>query len=306
MPSVPISPESGPQVVLELIYRLKVRDAMSAPVIWAAPGATMRAIQYLMRDNGITGVPLVEGERLVGLVSIGDVIEALDKGRIEEPASACMTRTVISLEDDMPLAFATTYFNRYKFGRFPVLDREARLVGIVCASDIIRCLLVAMNREVERLEERLSEAAARGAPAPAEGGLRLSFQVTRFDFENAGKASAEFKKALKGLGIDAAVVRRAAVASYELELNQVIHSEGGSLSLSAGQGSIEILAEDRGPGIPDVEAAMREGFSTANEWIRSLGFGAGMGLPNARRVSDDFDIESGPGRGTRVRCRITY
>jgi CBS domain-containing protein len=306
MPSVPINPESGPQVVLELLYRLKVRDAMSSPVVWASPRATMRSVQYLMRDNSITGIPIAADDRLLGLISMGDVIEALDEGRMDESAESRMTRTVISLEDDMPLAFATTYFNRYTFGRFPVLDREGRLVGIVCASDIIRALLVAMNREVERLEERLAQAAATDSPQPADGRIRLSFQATRFGFENAGKASAEIKKALKGLGIDAAVVRRAAVASYELELNQVIHSEGGSISCVAGSGEIEILAQDRGPGIPDVDAAMREGFSTANEWIRSLGFGAGMGLPNAKRVSDEFSIDSGPGRGTSVRVRITY
>lgn len=304
MPSVPISAESGPQVVLELLYRLKVRDAMSSPVIRASPDATMRSIQYLMRDNGITGIPIVENDRLIGLVSMGDVIEALDQGRMDDKAESRMTRTVISLEDDMPLAFATTYINRYKYGRFPVLDREGLLVGVLTSSDVVRSLLVALNREVERLEEKLSAAAA--ATAPADGRVRLSFQVTRFGFENAGKASAEIKKALKGLGVDAAVVRRAAVASYELELNQVIHSEGGHISCVAGMGQIEILAEDRGPGIPDVDAAMREGFSTANEWIRSLGFGAGMGLPNARRVSDDFSIDSGPGRGTSVRVRITY
>ena len=207
----------------------------------------------------------------------------------------------------MPLAFATTYFNRYSFGRFPVLNRDGSLVGIVCASDIIRALLVAMNKEVERLEERLSAASAGGGPErPADGTVRLSFQVTRFDFENAGKASAEFKKALKGLGIEAGIVRRAAVASYELELNEVIHSEGGTISCAAGEGRIEIRADDRGPGIPDVEAAMTEGFSTANEWIRSLGFGAGMGLANAKRVSDGFDIDSGPGRGTKVRVLIKY
>jgi len=256
-----------------------------------------------MRDNGITGVPIVEGGRLVGLVSMGLVIEALDAGRIEQRAGELMTRTVISLEDDMPLAFATTYFNRYKYGRFPVLDRDGRLVGIVSASDIIRALLVAMNAEVERLEEKLSASAS---DRPADGLVRLGFQVTRFDFENAGKASAEIKKALKGLGVEADIVRRAAVASYELELNQVIHSEGGSISCVAGAGRIELAAEDRGPGIPDVEAAMTEGFSTANEWIRSLGFGAGMGLPNAKRVSDDFAIDSGPGRGTRVRVVINY
>jgi anti-sigma regulatory factor (Ser/Thr protein kinase) len=184
-----------------------------------------------------------------------------------------------------------------------VLDRDGRLVGIVSASDIIRALLVAMNAEVERLEEKLSASAS---DRPADGLVRLGFQVTRFDFENAGKASAEIKKALKGLGVEADIVRRAAVASYELELNQVIHSEGGSISCVAGAGRIELAAEDRGPGIPDVEAAMTEGFSTANEWIRSLGFGAGMGLPNAKRVSDDFAIDSGPGRGTRVRVVINY
>ena len=305
MPPLPISPETGPQVVLELIYRLKVRDAMSSPVITASPGDSMREVQYRMRDNGITGVPIVEGDRLIGLVSMGLVIEALDAGRIGQLAGELMTRAVISLEDDMPLAFATTYFNRYKYGRFPVLDRDGRLVGIVSASDIIRALLVAMNKEVERLEERLS-AANPASTHGADGSVRLVFQVTRFDFENAGKASAEFKKALKGLGVEADIVRRAAVASYELELNQVIHSDGGSISCFAGAGRIELRAEDRGPGIDDVEAAMTEGFSTANEWIRSLGFGAGMGLPNAKRVSDDFAIDSGPGRGTSVRVAIDY
>ena len=305
MSALPISPESGPQVVLEILYRLKVRDAMSSPVVTASPEDSMRDVQYRMRDNGISGVPVVEGGRLVGLVSMGHVIEALDAGLIGQPAGTLMTRSVISLENDMPLAFATTYFNRYKFGRFPVLDRNGRLVGIVCASDIIRALLVAMNKEVERLEQKLS-AAEVPPERPADDLVRLCFQVTHFDFENAGKASAEIKKALKGLGVDAAVVRRAAVASYELELNQAIHSDGGSISFVAGEGRIEIVADDRGPGIPDVAAAMTEGFSTANEWIRSLGFGAGMGLPNAKRVSDDFSIDSGPGRGTLVRVVIHY
>ena len=308
MPSVPISPDAGPQVVLDLIYRLKVRDVMSAPVITASAGETMRTIQYRMRDNGITGVPVVDGHgRLAGLVSIQDVIEALDKGRIGAKAEELMTKTVIVLEDDMPLAFATSYFNRYKYGRFPVLDREGSLVGMVSASDIIRALLVAMNDEVQRLEERLSERLATEAESrPPDGKTRLSFPVVRFDFENAGKASAEIKKALKERGIDPATVRRAAVASYELELNEVIHSEGGTLSCVVGEGRIEIVAEDRGPGIPDLDAAMREGYSTANEWIRSLGFGAGMGLPNARRVSDEFSLDSGPGRGTRVFAAIKY
>jgi len=306
MAPLPISPETGPQAVLEILYSLKVRDAMTSPVISAGPRDSIRDIQYLMRDNNITGVPIVEEGRLVGLVSMGLVIQALDSGRIEQSAGELMTRMVISLEDDMPLAFATTYFNRYSYGRFPVLNRDGVLVGIVSASDIIRAMLIAMNKEVERLEAELSAAAAAAADRPSDGRVRLLFHVTRFDFENAGKASAEFKKALKGLEIEAGTVRRAAVAAYELELNEVIHSEGGTIGLVAGEGRIEISAEDRGPGIPDVEAAMTEGFSTANEWIRSLGFGAGMGLPNAKRVSDDFHIDSGPGRGTKVGVLIKY
>lgn len=307
MPSVPISPDASPQVVLELLFRLKVRDAMSFPPITARPEESMRAIQYRMRDNGITGIPVVEGEdRLVGLVSMGDIIEAIDRAQIFEPAERLMTKTVIVLEDDMPLSFATNYFNRYKFGRFPVLDKNGSLVGVVTASDIIRALLLAMNEEVAKLEERLAAERAAAAPPSEDKGLRLSFSVTQLDFEHAGRASQAIKKALKERGIGPELVRRAAVASYELELNQVIHSEGGELSAAIGPEAVEIIAEDRGPGIADPEAAMREGYSTANEWIRSLGFGAGMGLPNARRVADDFSLESAPGRGTRVRVLIRF
>jgi CBS domain-containing protein/anti-sigma regulatory factor (Ser/Thr protein kinase) len=306
MPELPINAEAGPEVVLELIYRLKIRDVMTTPPITASPGESMRTIQYRLRDNGITGLPVVDAEeRLLGIVAMEDVIAALDSGRINDSVAELMTSQVIVLEDDMPLAFGVTYFNRYSYGRFPVLDRDHRLVGVVSASDIIRALLVAMNAEVQRLEERLADRLAGEAP-PAEGEQRLSFAVMRLDFENAGKASTEIKKALKARGIEPATVRRAAVASYELELNEVIHSEGGSISCTLREDSIEIVAEDLGPGIADLSAAMREGFSTASEWIRSLGFGAGMGLPNAKRVSDEFGIDSGPGRGTVVRAVIKF
>lgn len=304
MPDLPISSEASPQVVLELIYRLKIRDVMTSPPITASFGETMRAIQYRLRDNGITGLPVVDDrDGLLGIITISDLLSAFDTGKINEKVENLMTRQVIVLEDDMPLAFAVTYFNRYKYGRFPVLDKDQRLVGIVSASDIISSLLVAMNAEVQRLEEAVAERRAVEAP-PAPGEDRLSFPVVRLDFESAGRASAAIKRALKERGMDAAIVRRAAVASYELELNQVIHSEGGTLSCSITEGRIEIVAQDEGPGIADPEAAMKEGWSTASEWIRSLGFGAGMGLPNAKRVSDEFSLDSAPGRGTTVRVII--
>ncbi len=297
MDAIPINTDTGPQVVLELIYRLKVKDVMTPDPVTAAPGDTLRSIQEAMRDRGFSGVPVVEAGRLVGIVSIGDILSALDGGWIGEKAEGRMTRSVIVLEDDMPLTFAITYHQRYRYGRFPVLDKSGKLVGILTPTDIIRSLLVEMNREVERLESRLKE----NAEPPGGETVRLAFSTVRYDFENAGRASGAIKKALKDRGVEPAIIRRVAVASYELELNQVIHSVGGTITFTLEPGRAEVRAEDRGPGIPDLDQAMREGYSTADEWIRSLGFGAGMGLPNARRSADEFSIESAPGRGTSVR-----
>ena len=126
----------------------------------------------------------------------------------------------------------------------------------------------------------------------------------RYDFENAGKASTEIKKALKQRNIDRKIIRRIAVASYELEINQVVHSLGGRMTFKINPDSVMIEAADRGPGIENLEEALTEGYSTANDWIRSLGFGAGMGLPNIKRVSDEFNIESIPGKGTTVKTLI--
>ncbi|MBN1520064.1 MAG: CBS domain-containing protein [Spirochaetales bacterium] len=302
MDSIPLDTDGGPKVVLDLIYRLKVADVMSADVRWATPLDSLRHVQELMREHGITGVPIMDGGRLAGIVTIGDIIEALDGGHIDERAGSRMTTGLTVLEADMPLSFAITYLNRYHYRRFPVLNRDGSLVGIVTATDIIRALLVEMNREVERLEEGIAKVSP--AADPAAGPRILRFTTRRFDFENAGRASAELKKALKTAGADPQTVRRAAVASYELELNQVIHSHGGVMEFRLADGRVDILAVDKGPGIPDVDAALTEGYSTANEWIRSLGFGAGLGLPNARRSSDEFSIVSSAGAGTTVKAAI--
>ena len=121
------------------------------------------------------------------------------------------------------------------------------------------------------------------------------------DYTHAGEASADIKRKLKQLGVSASVMRRVAVASYEVELNLVIHSDGGVLSLDVYPDSILLVSKDRGPGIPDLEMAMKEGYSTASEEARSLGFGAGMGLPNMKRNADGFEIQSEVGKGTEIR-----
>lgn len=297
---IPINTDLPSPIIVELIYRLKIRDIMNSPVHVVEPGATMRCAQQVMKERNVTGLPVVDQDRLVGIVSMDDVIRALDEGSIEELVSDRMTRSVIVLEDDMPLSFAIQYIEKFRFGRFPVLSADKRLVGIVSSRDVIVALLMEINKEIERFEARTSQRDV------DHEGFRIEHATRTFDFEMAGKLSTETKQQLKRRGFDSRLIRRVAIATYELEMNQVVHSVGGrvSVTLDATTGRIRIVAEDRGPGIPDVEAALQEGFSTATEWVRSLGFGAGMGLPNARRVADDFDIRSGSS-GTTVTVEIS-
>jgi CBS domain-containing protein/anti-sigma regulatory factor (Ser/Thr protein kinase) len=295
----PLDPVTGPSRILELLYNMKVRDVMSADIKTASRHSPLRDIQILMKENSITGVPIVEGSRLVGMVSMDDIIRALEDGRIGHPAESGMSRNLIVLEDDMPLSFAISYMEKYHFGRFPVINKNRELVGIITSRDIIVHLLISINRELEQLEEQDRAPAQQGL----EGSLNRKWYTHKFDFEEAGKASTEIKKIMKEKRPDTPpkLLRRIAVAGYELEMNQVVHSEGGHIEFQLDADAAVIRAEDRGPGIPDLENALTEGWSTANEWVRSLGFGAGMGLPNTRRVADEFTIESDES-GTRAKA----
>ena len=296
---IPISTVDSPSVVLELIYQLKIKDVMSSAVITAKKTDSMRHVQALMRENYIGGLPIVDNHTLLGLVSIEDIIKALDNGNINSTAEERMTKNVIVLEDDMPLSFAISYLNKYRYGRFPVLNKKKELVGILSSKDVIRALLVEMNREVMRLEKMHQK----DARAPDKYS-KMEFTTVRYDFELAGRASTEIKKALKSRNIDPKIIRRVAIASYELEINQVVHSVGGTITCTIQPDKVIIVATDTGPGIEDINLVLQEGWSTANEWIRSLGFGAGMGIPNAKRVSDEFSIESTLGVGTTVRSVV--
>ena len=130
--------------------------------------------------------------------------------------------------------------------------------------------------------------------------MKLRFIVSGDDFSLAGRASTELKRALGRLGIAPDVLRRAAVAMYEAEINMVIHAGGGVAEADILPDRVVLVLRDEGPGIADVELAMREGWSTASDRFRELGFGAGMGLPNMKRNADELRIESAPGAGTTV------
>lgn len=139
-----------------------------------------------------------------------------------------------------------------------------------------------------------------------DGFVKLHYDIPADDFAQVGEASSSVKKMLNHLGIDPRVVKRTAIAMYEAEINAVIHAGGGKAEVEIGKDKIVITIADEGPGIPDIELAMQEGYSTAPDNIRELGFGAGMGLPNIKRNADKLEIESEVGKGTRVVITIYF
>ena len=134
--------------------------------------------------------------------------------------------------------------------------------------------------------------------------VNFHFEIDGDNFTSAGEASVKIKKNLRDMGFSPDVIRRVSVAMYEGEINMVIHADGGVADVNVYADKIEIILADEGPGISDIDLAMQEGYSTAPDDIRSLGFGAGMGLPNMARYTDDMKIESEVGKGTTVRMTV--
>lgn len=134
--------------------------------------------------------------------------------------------------------------------------------------------------------------------------LKFHFDVDGDNFVSAGQASVTMKKNLRRLGLPPEIIRQVSIALYEGEINMVIHADGGEADVIVYEDKIEIILADKGPGIPDVSLAMQEGYSTATENVRSLGFGAGMGLPNMKRYTDEMDIETVLGVGTTIRMCV--
>ena len=130
--------------------------------------------------------------------------------------------------------------------------------------------------------------------------LHFHFDIDGEDFSSAGEASVAVKKKLRQLGFPSDVIRRCSIAMYEGEINMVIHANGGTADVAVYPDKIVIVLEDHGPGIPDVELAMQEGYSTSTEQIRNMGFGAGMGLPNMKRYTESLEIETKVGVGTKL------
>ena len=286
--------------VEELVHRLKVFQAMAKDVVTDKPQHTLRDAQITMRDTRVSGIPVVKDNMMVGIVTIEDVIQALDHGYIEDPIERWMTRDVVTVESNWPLSRAMSILDRTRFGRLPVLDKDGSLCGVITPESILRALLTELNRLLARNEK--SEVATETLGSET---LRLHFNVEAGDYDRAGLASVQLKRELAARGVDPALQRRVAIATHEAETNLIIHStSGGAIIVDLEPESIRLTVTDNGPGIENIEQAMQPGYSTASDFVRSLGFGAGMGLSNIKRCTDHFELKSKPGLGTRLNLRF--
>jgi CBS domain-containing protein/anti-sigma regulatory factor (Ser/Thr protein kinase) len=291
--------------VQELIYTTKVETVMAPNVVVIEPSMSMAAVKELMRSKRITGVPVLDGDRIVGIVSMTDVIDAMEKGRLTTPVADNMTREVRTVSKDASLTEALNNLGREGVARLPVVDGDGKLVGIVTTGTVVRALLREMDASFQKKEaEKLQTYRASHIfedIVSDDTSLILRYIVNDKDFDNAGKASSMIKKSLQRLGFLPPMVRRVAVAVYEAEMNLVIHTDvGGEITLEIRRDRLMVSAVDHGPGIDDLKQVLQPGFSTAPEWIRDMGFGAGMGLANIKRCSDTMRLLSEPGAGTRL------
>jgi anti-sigma regulatory factor (Ser/Thr protein kinase)/predicted transcriptional regulator len=274
-------------------------------VITVSPEATMNEFRETLRANRISGTPVVKNGKMIGIVSIEDLIKALASGESQATVGQKMHSLPVTLYIDEPLVHAVGKFSELHFGRFPVIDRDGTLVGIITQGDVVRAMLKRLEVDYSTEEIHRYRASHIFEDIVAdEVALVFGYHVEARNFARAGEASSGLKRTLSRLGIHPQIIRRVAVATYEAEINIVVYTDGGDIVAEVRPDRVKIEAVDKGPGIPDIEQAMEPGFSTAPEWVRELGFGAGMGLPNIKACADKMDIRSTVGVGTHLTIKI--
>jgi CBS domain-containing protein/anti-sigma regulatory factor (Ser/Thr protein kinase) len=292
--------------VEELSYELKVEQVMTAEVITVTPNTVMNDALEIFRANRISGAPVIEDEKLVGLVSIEDLIHCLQHNDLSSKVSKYMSTRLLTVRGSDPIVEALKHFVSSHYGRLPVLDANGKLIGILTKGNITRGILKALQHDYQEEEVRRYRASHLFEDIESDRtSLILRYTIKQGDFTHGGAASSAIKRALLRLGATPQIARRAGIAVYEAEMNLIIHTtNGGVIRVEIEPHQISINVYDDGPGIEDINQALRPGYSTASETVRELGFGAGMGLINIQRCVDSMRLESIVGKGTSLKLKI--
>jgi CBS domain-containing protein/anti-sigma regulatory factor (Ser/Thr protein kinase) len=297
----------------EMVYEVTVGEVMALKMVSAGPDQTMAELRLILRDNRISGTPVVENGKLVGMVSIEDLINALYDNAVDAPIRQRMTTKVECLYADELLVHCIAKFAKLGFRRYPVLNRENELVGLITKGSIVEGLLRKLEIDYEKAESKA--AVTRQRPTMRkffedvtadEISFTFKYNVAGQSLKEAGKAASDLKNALKKLGVCPPLLRRIGVATYEAEINLASYTQGGEIRAQVEKWGVTVEAVDKGPGIPDVELALQPGYSTAPDWVRELGFGAGMGLVNMKKCADDMDLKSSVPDGTHLIMQFYY
>jgi len=286
----------------ELAYELRIHEVMTENVHSLSPDISLENALDVFRKERFSGAPVISDSKLVGLISIEDLIRALRDGNMKAQVRDYMTTELVTVREYDPVVEALKTFARTKFGRLPVLDEQGKLAGILTKGDISNGLLTALQRDYHA-EELIRYRASHLFEdiVSHRTSLILRYEIRKGDFIHGGNASSNIKRALLRLGASPQIARRCGIAVYEAEMNLIIHTtHGGTLRVEIEPHKITMEAYDDGPGIEDVEQAMKPGYSTATNEIREMGFGAGMGLVNIKRCVDEMRLISSKDRGTNL------
>jgi CBS domain-containing protein/anti-sigma regulatory factor (Ser/Thr protein kinase) len=290
----------------ELAYELKVSEVMTTNPLTVTEDLHMDEVLDMFRAQRISGAPVLQNGKLVGVISLEDLINCLRKSDSRSFVAKYMTAKLITIRPTDPVIEALKLFVNASVGRLLVVNEEGQLVGIITKGDITSGLLKALQKDYQVEEIRRYRASHLFEDIESDRtSLILRYRIKPKDFTNGGAASSQIKRALLRLGANPQIARRCGIAVYEAEMNLIIHTNnGGTIRTEIESHQISIEAVDEGPGIANVELAMKPGFSTASQEIRELGFGAGMGLANISRCTDEMRLESELGKGTRLRMKI--
>ncbi len=285
---------------------LDAKTVMNRMIIFLKEDNTLREAQQIMKRKKISGLPVVgDDHTLINIITMEDIINALEKGTIDKTIKEFGRKKVVALIEKDSIEKIVEYFSLYGFGRFPVVNKDQKLIGIITKQDLLFAIISKLSvlylhdeRTKEILDSPLSILVKNSIN---KNEPEFIYNINNSDVNNAGEGSAMLKTYLKEKGFDAKIVRKISIATYEAEVNVVIHGGGiGKIIAVTNEDSIVVFVEDIGPGIENIEQAMRPGYSTAPEYIRALGFGAGMGLPNIKRFADKLIITSEKDKGVKV------
>lgn len=291
----------------ELAYELRVQEVMSKNLKVLLPDMSMSQALDLFRSARISGAPVVQDGEALGVISLEDLIRWLTvTGSAEATVDEYMSRNLVTVRGRDPVVEALKLFVHTRHGRLPVLDDNGKIIGIITKGDITMGLLHALERDYQAEELRTYRASHLFEDINSDRtSLILRYAIKQGDFLHGGAASSNIKRALLRMGAGPQIARRLGIAAYEAEMNLIIHTNnGGIIRVEIEPHQITLEAYDDGPGIKDLELAMRPGYSTATEAVRELGFGAGMGLVNINRCVDSMKLESTYGKGTRLRMKV--